>query len=98
MDSLRRKCFDCKHYIDAVAVDALGDGAIGSKFDFYHHSAAAAGCKWIAYRNTDSTGSSHDADNSVRCVIDRNRSAVVAGAAAVVAAVGCVIYLALYGR
>lgn len=82
MDSLRRKCFDCKHCIDAVAADTLDGGVIVNKFGFYHRfAAAAAGRRLIAYHNIDSD-LIHDVDKSARCVTSRNRS--VAAAAAVV--------------
>lgn len=80
MDSLRRKCFDCKHYTDVAVADTLDDGVIESKFDFYRRFAAAAavavGCKLIAYHSTDLIDSIRDADKSVHCVIDRSRFAV----------------------
>lgn len=55
MGSLRRKCFDCKHYIDAVVAGTLDGGVIGSKFDFYRRFAvaAAAGRRSTASRSTD---------------------------------------------
>lgn len=101
MGSSRHKCFDCKHYIDAVAAGTLGDGVIGSNFDFYRRFAAvAAGYKSTGSRNIDLTDSIRDADKLARCVICHNRSVVVAAVAAVVAGapVDFVIYLALYGR
>lgn len=98
MGSSRHKCFDCKHYIDAVAAGRLGDGVIGSNFDFYRRF--AAGHKSTGSRNIDLIDSIRDADKLARCVICHNRSVVVAAAAAVVAGVPVdfVIYLALYGR
>lgn len=106
MDSLRRKCFDCKHYNDAAVAGTLDGEVTESKFDFYHRFAAvaAAGHKSTAYRNIDSTDLIHVVDKSVHCVTCRNRSAesvpaaAVAFAVAVVVvgvAVGFVIYLAL---
>jgi hypothetical protein len=101
MGSSKRKCFDCKHYIDAVAADTLDDWVIGSKFGFYHHFVAVfAGHRSIAYRSTGSIGSIRDVDRLARYVICRSHLAV---AAAVVVAVvvglaaGFEIYLALYG-
>lgn len=102
MGSSRHKCFDCKHYIDAVAAGTLGDGVIGSNFDFYRRFAAvAAGHKSTGSRNIDLTDSIRDADKLARCVICHNRSAVVVPAVVAVVAgvpVDFVIYLALYGR
>jgi hypothetical protein len=101
MDSLRRRCFDCKHYIDAAVADTLDGGVIVSKFDFYHRlfavvvAAAAADRKSTANRNIDLTDSIRDVDKWARCVICRNHFAAVL----VVVAVGVVadveIYLAL---
>lgn len=86
MDSLRRKCFDCKHYIDVAVADTLGDGVIGSKFGFYRRSAAAA----VDRRSSASrsTGSIRVADKSARCAIDRSHFEAAIGAVAV--AVGAV--------
>lgn len=106
MDSSKRKCFDCKHCIDAVVADTLGGWVIESKFDFYHRSAvASAGHRSIAYRSIDSTDSIPDVDRLARCVIYRSHLAAVAAAAVVVAAAAAVglsvdfeIYLALCGR
>lgn len=101
-DSSRRKCFDCKHCIDAVAADTLVGWAIESNFDFYRRSAAAVDRRSTACRSTDSADLIRDVDKSARCVICRNHSAVAVPAplavAVVVRAAGFVIYLALCGR
>lgn len=95
MDSSRRRCFDCKHYIDAAVADTLAGGATVNKFDFYHRFvvAAAVGRRSIAHRNIDLI---RDVDKSAHCVIDRSRFASSAEvvAAVAVAAFGFVIYLA----
>ena len=100
-DSSRRKCFDCKHWIDAVAADTLDGGAIESNFGFYRRSAAAVvDCRLTARHSTDSTGSIHDVDKSARFVIYRNHFVVLPArlAAFAVLAADFVIYLALCGR
>jgi hypothetical protein len=103
MDSLKRKCFDCKHCIDAVVADTLDGWVIESKFGFYHRSAVvSAAHRSIGSRSIDLTDSIPDADKLAHCVICRNRLAAVAAAAVVVEPVGLVadfeIYLALCGR
>lgn len=94
MDSSRRKYFDCKHCIDAVAAGTVDDGVIESKFDFYHRFAVAAAVahKLTASRRIDLIDSIRDVDRLARCVLDRNHSVVVA--VAVGPAVGSEIYSA----
>lgn len=64
MDSSRRKYFDCKHCIDAVAAGTVVDGVIESNFGFYRRFAvaAAAGRKLTASRRIGLIDSIHDVD------------------------------------
>ena len=100
-DSSRRKCFDCKHWTDAVAADTLDGGAIESNFGFYRRSAAAAvDCRLTAHHSTGLTDLIHDVDKSARFVIYRNRFVVWPArlAAFAVLVADFVIYLALCER
>lgn len=101
---MTRKCSDCKHCTDAVAVDTIDGGAIESNFDFYRRfvaAAVAAGRRSTVCRSTDSSGLIRDVDKPVRFVICRNHFVMVVPEPLVVAAVlaaGFVIYLALCER
>lgn len=92
---LRRKCFDCKHYIDVVVADTFDDEGTESDLDFYHRSAVAAVAehKSIACRSMGLTDSIPYVDKSVRYVICRNH---FAGVAVAEVSVDFVFYLALY--